>query len=248
MKKHGFSIVELLISMGILGVLLALLSSFLFSNQRLTSEQITAATLENDTRLAFLRMSEVISQAQYIFPEGQTLTIDGQLFTIGANAIAVLVPNNTTYCDADTGTYCGYAYTVEARTLFAAVLGPEAGTSGLALIETKVLNLEWLADVIPAHTAALSTWLANGNPDDFRRSPITDSVDASATDLFTSRLASSNKFDERFNTSDPLASDALLNAIESKLFLRRTIRGKNLSVERSNYVFSRAIPRNTLPD
>lgn len=250
MKKIlGFSIVELLISMGILGVLLTLLGTFLINNQRITGEQITSATLENDTRLAFLRMSEIISQAQYIFPEGQPLVVGGQNFTTGANAIAVLVPDNTTYCkDADTGKYCGYAFTVESRTPFAAVLGLADGTSGLALIETKMVNLEWSKGGIPAQEASLYTWSSPGHPGDFRRSPITDSIDASNTDLFTTtKLAAYSDFDENFSTSNPNAANALLNAVESKIYLRRTINGKNLSIERSNFVFSRAIPRNMLP-
>jgi prepilin-type N-terminal cleavage/methylation domain-containing protein len=249
-RSKGFSVVELLVSMGILGVLLTLLGSFLVSNQRITSEQITAATLENETRLAFLRMSEVISQAQYIFPEGQTLIISDQTFTIGANAIAVLIPGNTTYCrDSDPGTYCGFAFTVESRTPFTTVLGSGDGTSGFALIETRVLHLEWKRGLVPAQQADLFTWKTYGRPTDYRRSPITDSIDTANTDLFTStKLASFVDFDVTFNTVDINASNALLNAVESKIYLRRTVRGKTLSIERSNYVFSRAIPRSMLPN
>jgi hypothetical protein len=195
-------------------------------------------------------MSEVISQAQYIFPEGQTLIIGDQTFTTGANAIAVLLPDNTTYCrDSDAGTYCGFAFTVESRTPFAAILGPGDGTSGFALIENKVLHLEWERNTIPTQEADLYTWSSKGRPKDFLRSPITDSIDAANTDLFSStKLAAFSDFDKGFSTVNANASDALLNAVESKIYLRRTVRGKTLSIERSNYVFSRAIPRSMLPN
>jgi prepilin-type N-terminal cleavage/methylation domain-containing protein len=252
-QRSGFSIVELLISMGILGVLLSLLSSFLISNQKVTTDQITHVTLENDTRLAFLRMSEVLSQAQYIFPADQTLVLDGQNFTTGSRAIAVLIPAGTTYCQGKTKTYCGFAFTIEDRGPFKAMLGPNNGTSGLALIETRVQNLKWDQEVVPTLDADLSKWSSKGIPNDFRRSPITDSIKDSQTNLIlTSKTATYSDFDTDkfdFNQNDDTNySDDLLLAVESKLSLERSVRGRNLSIDRTNFVFSRAIPRSGLPD
>jgi prepilin-type N-terminal cleavage/methylation domain-containing protein len=252
-QRSGFSIVELLISMGILGILLGLLSSFLITHQKVTRDQITHVTLENDTRLAFLRMSEVISQAQYIFPEGQALILGGKTFSTGSQAMAVLIPADTTYCSkGKSGSYCGYAFTVEDRTPFDALLGPDGGTSGLALIETFVQDLEWDKEVVPSQESNLFTWGSKGKPKDFRRSPITDSIDASTTNLMQStKTATYSDFDSDtfdFSQSTAGTSDDLLLAIESKLFLQRKVGGKNLNIERSSFVFSRAIPRSRLPD
>ena len=69
-RNKGFSLVELLVAAAILGTLLAALGAFFVVNQRVGNEQITAAKLNTDLRLAFLRMSDVASQAQYIYPEG----------------------------------------------------------------------------------------------------------------------------------------------------------------------------------
>ncbi len=251
-KTSGFSIIELLISMGILGVLLGLLSNFLISNQNITRDQITQVTLENDARLSFLRMSEVISQAQYIFPQGQTLFLDGQTVTTGNTGLAVLVPAGTTYCaNADNQSYCGYAYSIEDRTPFNAVLGPDAGTSGMALIETFVEDLEWEKYAVPSLEASLYTWSHNGN-NDFRRSPITDSIEAGTSNLMlTTKTATYSDFDVDifdFNQDDAVTADDLLLAVETKLFLQRKIKGKNLNIERNSFVFSRAIPRSRLPE
>lgn len=251
-KKSGFSIIELLISMGILGVLLGLLSTFLISNQNITRDQITQVTLENDTRLAFLRMSEVVSQAQYIFPQGQTLSFDGQIITTGNAGLAVLVPAGTTYCaEGANATYCGYAYTIEDRTPFNAILGPDRGTSGLALIETFVEDLEWEKETIPSQEASVYTWIPGGG-NKFRRSPITDSIEATNSNLmFNTKTATYSDFDGDlfdFNQDDSFTGDDLLLAVESKLFLQRKVRAKNLNIDRSSFVFSRSIPRSKLPD
>jgi prepilin-type N-terminal cleavage/methylation domain-containing protein len=248
----GLSLVELLVSMAILGILLAVLSGFLISNQRVTTTQITAATLENDTRLAFLRMSEVISQAQYIFPEGQPLKISGNDFVTGKDALAVLVPSGTAYCkNVKAQSYCGYAFTVEDRSPFEAMLGPDGGTSGLALIETKVTGLVWAEDTIPAKTNSLYTWTDPGTgPKNFYRSPITDSVDSSQTDLSaTVKMATYSDFDGgfAFTQNDDDEANGLVAAVESRVYLRRTINNQTLTVNRSNFVFSRAVPRAALP-
>jgi prepilin-type N-terminal cleavage/methylation domain-containing protein len=183
--KHnlGLSLVELLIAMAILGILLAMLSAFLISNQRVTNTQITAATLSNDLRLAHLRISEIVSQAHYIYPSGQTLTLDGKAFTTGPGALAVLVPRGTTYCKAEGSAardYCGFAYVIEDRAPYVSLLGM-GDTTNLVIAEYKVVELEWnpvdAADKTPAELLALTVW------DDVEVSPVADSVDAANTNL-----------------------------------------------------------------
>jgi prepilin-type N-terminal cleavage/methylation domain-containing protein len=245
-NKHlGLSLVELLVAMAILGILLAMLSAFLISNQRVTSQQITAATLNNDLRLSFLRMSEIISQAHYIFPPDQTLSINGADYTTGARVLAVLVPADTTYCPDATG-YCGFAFTIEDRTPFAAdFLGANAGTTNFALIETRERGLEWKQSKIPSSETSLTTWVTT------ERSPITDSVDAAQSDLASfSRLEPSKdtNFDKGFDVNVTAAETTdydvyLAASVNSKVRLERRVNGETLFLQQDSFVFSRAIPR-----
>ena len=262
MKKTGFSIVELLVAMAILGILLGVLSMFLISNQRVTSSQITAATLNNDTRLAFLRMSEVISQAQYIFPAEQTLTLGTTNYITGQNTLAVLVPGGTTYCNlTGSAVYCGYAFTIEDRSPFSAMLGPDGGLSNLALIETRCKGLVWIRNEVP--TATLNRWDDSGmtctaGATNFTRFPVSDAVDSTSDLASQTRLtpASYSDFDKGFiyqidtdKSQDPRnQSNGLVASVNSYLHLKRQLQGKDIKVERENFVFSRAIPRNTVPN
>jgi prepilin-type N-terminal cleavage/methylation domain-containing protein len=244
-KRLGLSLVELLVTMAILGILLAMLSAFLMGNQRVTSQQITAATLNNDLRLSFLRISEIISQAHYIFPPNQNISVNGTTYTTGARALVVLVPANTTYCP-DTNGYCGFAFTIEARAPFTTdFLGANTGTTNFALIETRERGLTWSQNKIPALESSLTTWVTT------ERSPITDSVDAAQSDLASFKRLEPSKdtnFDKGFkvNVTEAATGDYdvyLAASVNSKVRLERRISGQTLSIEQENFVFSRAIPR-----
>jgi prepilin-type N-terminal cleavage/methylation domain-containing protein len=264
--KLGLSLVELLVAMAILGILLAMLSAFLISNQRVTTTQITAATLSNDLRLAHLRIGEIISQAHYIYPSGQNLTIDGKPFTTGAAALAVLVPRGTTYCKAEGTTatakdYCGFAYVIEDRTPYVSLLGL-GDTTNQVIVEYKVEGLEW---------SPLDTTNAGKTPAEFltiwdnpEASPVADSVDTANTNLAgiifggTSKekialtmSARTGTFDENVKFSITVTDNdekALVSGVTSTITLERTMNGKPISVTRDNYVFSKAIPRSALPN
>jgi prepilin-type N-terminal cleavage/methylation domain-containing protein len=249
LTKHrlGLSLVELLVAMAILGILLAMLSAFLISNQRVTSQQITAATLNNDLRLAFLRMTDVVSQAQYIFPPEQTLKINGTDYTTGARTLAVLVPSGTTYCNT-ADDYCGFAYTIEERASFSGDLGANGGTTNFALVETKEEGLTW-AQMEPSTADAvlngLYTWTTT------QRMPIVDSVNAADSDLASfGRLEPSKNtsFDGGFTVAKDITTATefkrfLAASVNSAVSLERTVNGKALSLRQENFVFSRAIPR-----
>jgi prepilin-type N-terminal cleavage/methylation domain-containing protein len=264
-SHSGFSLVEMLVAMGILGLLLAMLSGFLISNQKVTSQQITAATLNNDTRLAFLRMSEVISQAHYIFPPNQTLILNGKTYTTGSSTLAVLIPAQTTYCPIAED-YCGFAFTIEDRTPYAAILGVNTGTTNLALIETTKRGVAWqqssssaAVKIIPTKIDTMYTWNdtdasdENTPNDDFSQFPITDSVNGSTSDLASfSKLqtATNTNFDSGFDVEVDVTETSkyatyLVASVNSSLSLERKIGGKTLSLTRENFVFSRAIPRSS---
>jgi prepilin-type N-terminal cleavage/methylation domain-containing protein len=244
--QQGLSLVELLISMAILGILLAVLSAFLIGNQRVTSSQITAATLNNDVRLAFLRIGELVTQAHYIYPANQEITIKGTKRTTGNLALAILVPEGTTYCKATgTGnTYCGFAYVIEDRTPYADLLGAGGGTTGLALVEHKQEGLIWPQFKQPA--TELKVWATPASE------PVVDSVDSSSNLAGVSTLQkgnSTNSFDGNAFDNNAVMdnSKAVVAAVNSSLILERTINGKAIKVSRDNFVFSRTAPRATQP-
>ena len=252
-RTTGFSLVELLVAAAILGTLLAALGAFFVVNQRVGNEQITAAKLNTDLRLAFLRMSDVASQAQYIYPAGQTLTLEGgsrftTTLTTGANTLAVLVPRDTAYCEAATSGYCGFAYTFEDSASYADILGAGDGTTGAALVEYRFENLAWAGNALPA-----KTWTDTAA----KRSPLVNSVDVAAsslTDVNTIAFADYSNYDTAVSfpasgaTSADLATfasdeEALIKSVTSTLKLRYTFRGKEIANERENVMFARAIPR-----
>lgn len=253
-NKLGLSLVELLIAMAILGILLAMLSAFLINNQRVTSTQITAATLSNDLRLAHLRISEIVSQAHYIYPSGTALTINGKPFVTGAAGLAVLVPRGTTYCKttgpSDTrNDYCGFAYMIDDRAPYTSFLGL-GDTTDQVIAEYKKEGLPWdVGNKTPAEDSDLTTWL------DAVANPVADSVEAAKTDLAgIAKLVPASRegtFDSKAGFDTKITLDkpkALVSAVTSTIALERTINGKPVFVSRDNYVFSKAIPRSALPN
>ncbi len=247
-KQQGLSLVELLISMAILGILLGVLTAFLIGNQRVTSNQITAASLNNDVRLAFLRISEIVAQTHYIYPAGQTLTINGASYTTGKDMLAVLVPEGTTYCDATPSgtpaTYCAFAYAITDRAPYITKLGNGAGTTGFALIEFKQTGLLWTKGSQP--TSVLAIWASAAS------SPVVDSVatTSSLAALINLEKGTSSNYDGPavFSTTANLdTSKGIVAAVNSSLVLERTVNGKAVTVTRNNFVFSRTTPRPTQP-
>lgn len=258
-RTTGLSLVEMLITMVILGVLLAFLGSFFAFNQRFGGEQITSAKINNDARLAFLRISDVMAQAQYIYPAGQALTLKGTGFTetitTGAAALAVLVPSKTTYCPAAvTVDYCGFVFSIESSSPYAAILGSGSATTGVALAEYRFAGIEWDQSKLPTRTLQDPNAL---------RSPLVDSVDTANSSLAAAAdldFAVHSNYDEAtfvFPPPNPDAatlaalgqnSAALVNSVESRLQLAYNVRGKTVTAQRSNLVFARAVPRARQPE
>lgn len=259
--QSGFSLVEVLIAMAILGVLLGALGSFFALNQKVGSEQITAAKINNDVRLALLRLSDVTSQAQYIYPAGRTLTLQGggtaKSFTTGAEALAILVPNGTTYCpETVADTYCGFAFAIESSAPYADILGSSTSATGDALTEYRFTGLTWPGganSVLPATTWTDTSAL---------NSPLINSVDKGNSSLAAAGdlgFATYSNFDDA-TFSYPTSSDktyletfgsnatALVNSVRTVLNLQYTVRGKAISTERDGVMFARSIPRARQPE
>lgn len=99
--KRGFTTLEMLIAMGVLGVILTVAAALLQSNQRLSDAQQARTNSLEDARQAASRMAETINQAAYIYPAGKRIqVIDGMAgrtaineVTTGTDALALLIPD-----------------------------------------------------------------------------------------------------------------------------------------------------------
>jgi prepilin-type N-terminal cleavage/methylation domain-containing protein len=102
----GVTLIELLIGMAILGVILLAASGVLQVNQRATNDTQIRSNALGDARGAISRITETLSQAAYIYPEGSVITLSsnsivgqGNADTVktGRDAVAVLLANGTGY-------------------------------------------------------------------------------------------------------------------------------------------------------
>lgn len=253
-RTIGLTIIEVLIAAALLGILLAALGSVFTTNLRVSTQQISAADAELTIRLSLLRLQEIISQAHYIYPAGQTLTLqtaDGpRTFTTGADALAVLIPQTGTssYCPGTANLYCGRLYSIEARTPYQAILGADTAATNYALIEWQAENIVWQQNRVPA--VAITTWA------DTRPNVMADSVIPAASggsslaaadnlNLASTGAIYDNDAVPRFtSTGAQDVPSALIAAVAPNLIVDYG-RGR---VERSSYAFSYAIPRTQQPN
>lgn len=259
-KAAGFSLVELLISAAILGILLTTLALFLNSQQKVTTEQISQVTLTNAAKLSLERMQDIVAQANYIFPAGQTISLNnpgqGKNLSIvtGSRTLAVLIPNGTSYCqltDLTAKRYCGFLWTIEGRGEYLSFLGNHAVGSDYALIEYKVMDLSWAQFKNPA--VELANWTASPTT----VSPVVDGVDLATSSLaaetnLTLATVTANFDGDTFKAkgSGKKASDVdgLVSTVEPSLTLMAKNGAKTFSAKRSVVMFARAIPREAFPN
>lgn len=252
-NRAGMTIVELLIGMSILTTFLAVISAFLVNSQQFSRHQMVTADTNTAIRLAQLRMTEVIQQSNYIYPAGVTLDLMFQVngrnrtrqITTGSDALAVLVPKGTSYCSGGNSNqnYCAFVYSLQRRSGFGQVFSRTEAATNRAVIEFKVLDFDWPEDTIPSLSLGNASW-----------GVILDSVNASATSLgaagnlevTTSRSSYDfNDVGDTFTGTTSTDTDALVQAVSSTLAVLPA--NGSGTVTRSNYVFSRSIPRNAPP-
>jgi prepilin-type N-terminal cleavage/methylation domain-containing protein len=253
-RNNGITLVELLIAMAVFGIFLAALGGFFASNNRVSNQQISAADANLALRQSLLRMTEVITQAAYIYPSGQNIILtpaggSAVTLTTGADVLAVLVPAGTSYCNLTTRTYCGFIYRIQNRNPFTALLGTTSRTQ-FALVEWQSRNLTWNQNTLP--TTTVNAWAGATS------AVMADNIVSSAT-AQDSSLANVNNLtisqespildnQNSLFSLDP-ASRNQANGLVSGVAPRLVIAAKNGSAQsmRAANIFSRAIPRAMLP-
>jgi prepilin-type N-terminal cleavage/methylation domain-containing protein len=98
LQHSGFTTLEMLLAMAVLGVILTIAAALLQTNQRVSDAQQARTNSLEDARMAASRMAETINQAAYIYPAGKQITsgiglggVNG--VTTGTDALALLVPD-----------------------------------------------------------------------------------------------------------------------------------------------------------
>jgi prepilin-type N-terminal cleavage/methylation domain-containing protein len=97
-QRSGFTTLEMLLAMAVLGIILAIAAALLQTNQRASDAQQARTNSLEDARMAASRMAETINQATYIYPAGKQITSGTGLggatgVTTGSDALALLVPD-----------------------------------------------------------------------------------------------------------------------------------------------------------
>lgn len=249
-RNTGFTILELLVAMAVLVVVLGLASNLIFQNQGLANRQMLAGRAQEDVQLALLRISEVVAQAGYIFPNNSTITVrtgsTSSTVVTGDDALAVLVPPGNVYCPLSSTQYCGFLYRLEPRAPYAADLGAPPGTSGWVLVEYQAWGLSWGPGAIPTSTA--NNWSSASFQ---TRGVVADSVEDSTTDL--GRLAfagSTSEIDRELLIPSATVSvttdspNALIGSAQVRIGLAYA---NGVRVARQTEVLARSVPRAAPP-
>jgi prepilin-type N-terminal cleavage/methylation domain-containing protein len=121
-SQRGFTTLEMLIAMGVLGVILTVAAALLQTNQRVSDAQQARTNSLEDARQAASRMAETINQAAYIYPAGQSIQVDDGLVgntgknrvMTGKDALALLLPEGS----SASRSYRGVVFYLAARTAF----------------------------------------------------------------------------------------------------------------------------------
>lgn len=259
-KKRGFSLVEVLVAIAIFGVLMSALVGVLNANSGATSQQVSNVNASLAARLSMLRITEIVSQAHYIYPAGQTLTMNlksGNSSTIvtGQSSLAVLLPEGTTYCTDPNGKsangqqYCGYVFSIEDRSMFSNLLGNAKHETDSVLVAWRSFNIDWVKSAVPS--TALGTWTG------VERQLLADSVVpvSAGTNLGGADILTVSevrpKFDRdiffSYEESDTNQATGLIRAVTPYLGVRLGKKESEAAFKRTHIV-ARSIPRGALPN
>jgi prepilin-type N-terminal cleavage/methylation domain-containing protein len=240
--RKGLSLLEILLALSLLGGILLLANQLMFQNQTIASRQLLQRQASEDARLTMLRLSEILSQASFIYPLNQTIQLPGGINQItGQSALAALVAAGSPYCPTDvaaTGTYCGFLYRLEPRSSYLSELGQQPLAGSNVLIEYRLAPLTWPRDIPPSRNWAALTKV--------RKGIVMDSVDAAATS-FSNLMVGGNQVVDKYlkNDVDPDDPNALIISAQPRV---RVAFSNGFGATREEDIAARAAPRGIAKD
>lgn len=243
---HGFTLLEILITMVMFGVFLTVTIQLLTSQNKMNTTVLSFSDLTADARMSTVRMTELLSQAAYIYPAGQTINLPGGVnITTGKEALAFLLASQTPYCTAVNRRYCAVMYRIENRSNYTAILGASSQASPHVLTERIYISFDW--PQIPQGGSMPTNWSALALTNNIV-GLVADSVDNVQTDLGSAAMLSVSprpgEYDAGLKTGVPATSSiALIQAVKPRVVLRLLPATPNRSAIREFSVFAQPIPR-----
>jgi prepilin-type N-terminal cleavage/methylation domain-containing protein len=259
-QHSGFTTLEMLLAMAVLGLILAIAAALLQTNQRVSDAQQARTNSLEDARMAASRMAETINQAAYIYPAGKQIHINSGVglggingVTTGADVLALLVPDGL---NSTPRRYHGVVFYLADRQKFLADL-PNLPSNRIApwvLIESRT-GLEgtgaitWALDTLPP-----LKWDATINEGVLVDGMVNQLAGGKqyGTDLMGSASFSPSAGIDRtvFNaglrgkTNDKFAADALLLGVSFQLSIRVSAVGQAASTTPSTLITGLSTARN----
>jgi prepilin-type N-terminal cleavage/methylation domain-containing protein len=243
-SQHGFTLLEMLLGMGILGIVLMVSSALLQSNQAAAATQQARTTSLEDARASMSRIAETLNRAAYIYPSGITISVTSGLvgktttnaITTGAGAMAMLVSDRL---NATPRGYYGVIFylTDRSKTKFSPDLQsiPSNRIGESVLVEARTTQtgagpITWAANTNPA--TASTSWVAA-----IDEGVMADGVLAASTNLMASATFSpsggldDSVFGTGTRSKNPAmtANTALLVGVGYNLSLQIAPTGKTLA-------------------
>lgn len=241
--NQGFTLIEILLAIGIFGVVMVIASEVFSNANTYTTLTVSSADLEEDVRLGVLRMTEVTSQASYIYPNGVTISWTGGTVTTGKLALALLAPSGTPYCPLDLAAnksrYCLFIYRTQPRSGYSSTLPARKNVTADVIVEQRLRWVEWRDKTSPL------TVYPNVPPLSLTQGVLVDSVDTTLSDLSQLEVGSQRGSDPLnigvgVANTDPTALIQVARPLIS-------VRVNSTRAQRSGYIFVRSIPRATPP-
>lgn len=225
-RVQALALIELLISMVILGVILVLTSGILQINQKGVNAQQARTASTGDSRTAIARISEQLEQAAYIYPSGTTIIVTGGLkgqgtvnrVTTGATGMAMLVWDG----QSSPPKYSGVIFYITSRSNFPAdVANLPSGTFSPNVLVRAAVGTGGVGPISwSTNTAPPTAWGANAV-----EGVLADSVDSARSNLMASaNYAPTPGLDDIFfkgglraDTPSMTAANALITTIGYQL-------------------------------
>lgn len=239
--SQGFTLIETLITMLMLGILLTIVVQMFSSQNRVNNNLLSFSELTADARMTTVRMNELLSQAAYIYPAGQTIALPGGVNVVtGKEAVAFLLASRTPYCTSAARTYCGVLYRIEARAGYESILGINGKLSPFVITERIYTGFNWAQLNTGAQTSRSWTALTLTNN---TVGLVADAVDNVNTDLGSNLIVATrtSDYDRALQIGVPSNNaNALVQAVRPRITLRIL---PDRSATREFSVFAQPIPR-----